>query len=292
MHVADIATALGARYWAYWDFVDAYGDTFESWEDYYGPHELNGEEYTTVMRYNLSNSNSVSVLQGGFKFTHPTGEPVFKAENMVMLTDGLCGSACASFHEELKNSAGVQTVTVGGRAKDGPMQGVGGSKGGEVLGINYLSIPIQTILNLTELAGVFEIDNPVLEALADPRPLLTRAGNGDTRIQIQDQVRKGEKSGRALEFIYEASDCRLYYTTETLFHAEAMWEAAWSAFKDDSRCITNSTNHPSSISGGYKPAGPGDMDGKLSDDDENAATPMLQPSLMVSVAVVLLSVIL
>jgi hypothetical protein len=47
-----------------------------------------------------------------------------------MFTDALCGSSCASFHEELKNIAGVKAVTVGGRPENKPIQTITGSKGG------------------------------------------------------------------------------------------------------------------------------------------------------------------
>lgn len=44
------------RYWAYWNFVDVNGDNFKSWDEFYGPHKYNGDEFTTIMRYNVSTS--------------------------------------------------------------------------------------------------------------------------------------------------------------------------------------------------------------------------------------------
>ncbi|KAL5354942.1 hypothetical protein BJX96DRAFT_140397 [Aspergillus floccosus] len=265
------------RYWSYWNFVDVDGENFDSWSEFYGPHLYNGDNFTTNMRYNMSNSNRNSILEAQFNFLNPTGEPVFTAENTVMLTDGLCGSACASFHEELKNIAGVQAVAVGGRPQDGPMQTVGGSKGGEVPSHIALAVSIQMVVNITQAYDLAGYDG--LETLANPHPLLTRAGDDQSRIQLQDQIRKGDESGAALQYIYEAADCRLYYTTKTLFHPEAMWEAAWSAYQDTSKCVNGSTDQPSSISGGYKPFGPGDLNGKMEQKSETSgASTMLSPS--------------
>jgi hypothetical protein len=224
----------------------------------------------------MSNSNRGSVLFGNFEFLNPTGEPAFKAENMVMLTDGLCGSACASFHEELKNIAGVQAITVGGHPQDGPMQTVGGTKGGELPSHRQLAASMQKAFNKTQVYDMSGYDQ--VGTLANLHPLLTRTDDLSS-IQIQDQIRKGDDSGTALQYIYEAADCRLYYTTKTLFHAEAMWEAAWSAYEDTSRCVNGSTNQPSSISGGYKPFGPGELNGPMQEDSESSdASMLLSPS--------------
>ncbi|GAB1216551.1 hypothetical protein ATERTT37_005767 [Aspergillus terreus] len=271
------------RYWSYWDFVDVNGENFDSWNEFYGPHLYNGDNFTTNMRYNMSNSNRNSILETTFDFLDPTGEPVFTAENTVMLTDGLCGSACASFHEELKNIAGVQAVAVGGRPQDGPMQTVGGTKGGEVPSYLALAGYIQTVFNKTEAYGLSGYDG--LETLANPHPLLTRAGDDQSRIQMQDQIRKGDESGAALQYIYEGADCRLYYTTKTLFHPEAMWEAAWGAYQDTSKCVNGSTNQPSSISGGYKPFGPGDLNGKMDQKSEKSGASILSSPSIGAVAV-------
>lgn len=179
-----------------------------------------------------------------------------------MLTDGMCGSACASFHESLKNIAGVQAVTVGGRTENGPMQSVGASKGGSVIGFPVITTIAASALEFAKPVGLKELQTPRMKQLAHPHVLLKRAGDGNSRIQIQDQLRKGDGSGTPLQYIREMSDCRLFYTTETLLKPGKLWEAAWTANVDRSRCVAGSTMQESSISGGYKPSGPGDLDGR------------------------------
>ncbi|BAE66546.1 unnamed protein product [Aspergillus oryzae RIB40] len=290
------------RYWAYWNFVDVNGDNFKSWDEFYGPHKYNGDEFTTIMRYNMSNSNPVSIRdQTGFKFLNPpAGDPPFAAENIVMLSDGLCGSSCASFHEELKNIAGVKAIAVGGRPQEGAMQTIGGSKGGEVIPLYTIPISLQTMMNLTAPLGIDTLDDNSLTNLANPDVLLTRAGDSSSRIQVQDQIRKGDESGTPLQYIYEDADCRIFYTTKMLLEPESAWEAAWSAYTDDSKCVKDSAKKSSSISGGYKPFGPGDLNGKQSenstssssDKDKENAAPAWRPSLAICAAATVISFLL
>jgi len=53
--------------------------------------------------------------------TNVTAQP-FQADNIVLLQDGLCGSACAIFSELMKEQGKVQTVVIGGRPLNAPMQ--------------------------------------------------------------------------------------------------------------------------------------------------------------------------
>jgi len=220
----------------------------------------------------MSNSNRYSILQEGFNFENPpSGPPVFEPENMVMLMDGLCGSSCASFHEELKNVAGVKSVVVGGRAKEGPMQALGGTKGGTILSFGKLSGTISGMMNATETLGIEGFETSELRTLANPEVLLRRAGQ-DGQIQIQDQVRKGDSSESTLQYTYEDADCRMFWTTRTLFEPQALWAAAWAAHTDDSKCVKGSTKRPSSISGGFKPFGAGALNGSMGQDGTATAT--------------------
>jgi hypothetical protein len=177
-----------------------------------------------------------------------------------MFTDALCGSSCASFHEELKNIAGVRAVTVGGRPENKPIQTVTGTKGGEVIPLStfpqFAGVMLNVSRALPALASV-KSNDATLSALARTPQINTRAGDSASRAQSQDQVRKGDKSATPLNFIYEASDCRIFYKADTYADPDAAWKQAFDAFSDDSNCVSGSTKHKSSISGGFKPFGKG-----------------------------------
>lgn len=178
-----------------------------------------------------------------------------------MFSDGLCGSSCASFAEELKNIAGVKSVAVGGRPEEKPMQAVSGSKGGEVVPLYLFPEYAGLLLNISSPVGISTLksNDAALTKIANVPRLATRAGDGATRIQSQDQIRKGDSGATPLQFIYDAADCKVFYTAETFSDPELAWKQAWDAFSDDSKCVTGSTKHKSSISGGFKAFGAKDL---------------------------------
>ncbi|KAI4954289.1 hypothetical protein J4E91_002000 [Alternaria rosae] len=286
------------RYWSWWHFRNADGADFNGWDDFNGPVELNGDSYTKTMRYNYT--DQVSILPEGWYFTNGTRPTPFNASNVVMYTDALCGSSCASFHEELKNIAGVKAVTVGGRPENKPIQTVTGSKGGEVTPLLYWQQYAEIALNISTALSLssYSDNDATLSAVANVPQVLTRAGDQASRLQSQDQVRKGDASGTPLQYIYEASDCKIFYTATTYADPDAAWKQAWDAFQDDSKCVEGSTGHASSISGGFKVFGPGELkaedqpkgskggSGGGGGDDESAASIVGASGLVITVAAI------
>jgi len=178
-----------------------------------------------------------------------------------MFTDALCGSSCASFHEELKNTAGVKAVTVGGRPENKPIQTITGSKGGEVIPVITFPQYAGAMLNISGPVGLSSVKNndATLSAIANTPQIAVRIGDASSRVQSQDQIRKGDKTATPLQFVYEASDCRIFYTAESYSDPDLAWKQAWDAHSDDSKCVSGSTKHKSSISGGFKPFGGGEL---------------------------------
>ncbi|KAH8730155.1 hypothetical protein GQ44DRAFT_607285 [Phaeosphaeriaceae sp. PMI808] len=248
------------RYWAYWHFRKADGTNFASWDEFNGPLDLNSDKFTVTMRYNYSSSDRISILPTGFNFVNGSRPTVFEASNVVMFTDALCGSSCASFHEELKNIAGVKAVTVGGRPENRPIQTITGSKGGEVIPMFTFPQYAGNMINISTSIGLASAKNDAtLATLANVPRIAVRVGDASSRVQSQDQVRKGDKTATPLQFIYEAADCKIFYTAETYADPDAAWKQAWNAIQDDSKCVSGSTKHKSSLSGGFKAFGAADL---------------------------------
>ncbi|RMZ66178.1 peptidase s41 family [Pyrenophora seminiperda CCB06] len=283
------------RYWLWNHFRNSEGVEFTSWDDFNGPVQVNNDKYTTTVRYNYT--DDVSIIPEGFSFLNGTRPMAFSPSNIVMYTDALCGSSCASFHEELKNIAGIKSVTVGGRPENKPIQAVTGTKGGEVLPLNYYPGFAEVILNISSKAPLTAVSatDATLESIANVPQVLTRAGDDSSRLQSQDQVRKGDRSGTPLQYIYEASDCRLFYTPVTYADTDAAWKQAWDAFLDEGKCVEGSTKHKSSISGGFKPYGPGELKAvdqpKGAGAQSGAASGVRFSGVTVSVAAVVFSVV-
>lgn len=112
------------------------------------------------MRYNFSDEISTSYI--GFSVigfgnnTNETATPQpFRAQDMVMLHDGMCSSTCAIASELLKNQGAVRTIAIGGRPQTGAMQGVGGTKGAQVFSWSDIQFRME---------GVFLLGSPAEQA--------------------------------------------------------------------------------------------------------------------------------
>ncbi|KAH7380003.1 hypothetical protein BKA66DRAFT_494276 [Pyrenochaeta sp. MPI-SDFR-AT-0127] len=288
------------RYWAWWHFRTAGGENFSGWDQFNGPLDLNSDKFTATMRYNYSSTDRVSILPDGFNFVNGTRQTPFNPSNIIMYTDSLCGSSCASFHEELKNIAGVKAVTVGGRPENKPIQTVTGTKGGEVIPLIQFPTYAEVMLNVSTRVGLASVkdNDATLVSLANVPQISIRVGDESSRAQSQDQIRKGDKTATPLQFIYEAADCKIFYTADTYADPDAAWKQAWDAFQDNSKCVEGSTGHKSSLSGGFKAYGAG----VLSKDDQpaepaagdtkNAASSMRTGSLTFAIAAMIVAAIL
>lgn len=104
---------------------------YASWSEVFGPVVTSHDNLTNVFRMNYTDPLWVS---GARLIITGTGNRTgfaqpFAASNIVILSDGKCGSTCATFSEYMKTQIGVPTIVAGGRPQYGPMQGVGGVKG-------------------------------------------------------------------------------------------------------------------------------------------------------------------
>lgn len=105
-----------------------------------------------------------------------------------------------------------------------------------------------------------------------------RSQTGSFNLNMVDDILLDDESETPLQFIYEAADCRLFYTPEMISDGSAAWKAAARVMNGDyDMCISNSTNHPTSITGSGNATipVPGDVDddalsSPVTKDDVNA----------------------
>ena len=114
--------------------LDANGNSFDSFAEFYGPQEIYNDTFTNIFQYNLS-SPFASFLNFGF-YVSGLGESAnfsstpqpYAAGDIIILSDGTCSSACNDFVELMTTQGGVKTVAFGGRPQAGTMQTVGGTR--------------------------------------------------------------------------------------------------------------------------------------------------------------------
>lgn len=249
----------------YEHILDVNNKAFTSWDQLFGPDRANGDTFTNTLRYNYS--DSISTTYNGFSVigfnanANETRTPQpFQAQDMVMLLDGMCSSTCAIAAELLKNQGAVRTIAIGGRPQPGPMQGVGGTKGAQVFAWDDIQVRMQAVYFLGSPEQQAEYNKTDLGRTAFATQLFTRSAyqNGQIAggVNLKDNLRKGDASKTPLEFIYEAADCRMFFTAGMVSDVTQVWKGvADRMFRNGTgmgmgMCVQGSTGDKTSISGG------------------------------------------
>jgi hypothetical protein len=216
------------------------GKPFSSWSDKFGPQEINGVKYTTPARWNLSDTY-IPYMSGGINVTgygdlaNFTGPPKFKPENIVIVTDGYCASTCTIFAEFMTQQVGVKTIAMGGRSNKNPIQAIGGVKGVNNYAFSYIQNAAQTAVKYNPSLNTSILKQDYYNDLPFTRGLSYGVNN-------RDGLRRNDTSGIALQFIYEAANCRLYYTPEMTVDITALWKAAADAqWGNSGKCVSGGT---------------------------------------------------
>jgi hypothetical protein len=81
-------------------------------------------------------------------------------------------------------------------------------------------------------------------------------------VNFRNNIRIGDESVTPLQFVYEAADCRIWYTPEMIYDPTSLWSRVASiAFASNYTygtpytspyCVHGSTNQPTSLTGGLK----------------------------------------
>lgn len=171
----------------------------------------------------------------------------YPASSIIILSDGICSSTCAMFMEMMHHEAGVKTVVAGGYPMNGPMQAPAGSRGARSYSV------IDTLDDNIGYAQYILQDND------DPRQnfLPNRTEALDVFVQyaginLRDQVRKG--SDVPLQFLYEAANCRIFFTPKTWNNYTALWQYAADAIWTNSNLCVNGSTGYASTNGSAVPA--------------------------------------
>jgi hypothetical protein len=248
---------------AYQTVVDAQFKNFPDFASLYGPIELHGGNFSAFFQNNYTDPNSSDFEGQGIIITGTNNRTGFRQpfapQDIVVLYDGYCASTCTVFSEYLKSYGNVQFVSVGGRPQTGPMQAVGGVKGVQIfefasnmaIWVDLFQSPQNTYNYSDTIWENFTYD-PILRSAAT-----SAAGGG---VNGRNHLRYGDDSNTPLQFVYEAADCRIWWTREMLYDPTFLWSrVANMAFQErrgtqfnSNYCVQGSTGHPTSIGGGWR----------------------------------------
>lgn len=145
---------------------------------------------------------------------------------------------------------GVRTITFGGRPTESPMQGVGGVKGGQSLGINYINGYIQQANQL--IHGSAGSTSPLLttdewKKFNDSSPGTETSFAWSGSVNLRNEYDPDDDQ-TPLQFVYEAAECRRFYTIENYVQRETVWQDATASMFGNGGCVKGSTNGKGSLS--------------------------------------------
>ncbi|KAF2002471.1 hypothetical protein P154DRAFT_520938 [Amniculicola lignicola CBS 123094] len=247
----DILSELGPLF--YGAVVNKDGQPFKDFKEYYGPYTNNGDTFIAPRRYNFSDPDGHTAppfnVTGYGTQTNVAPQP-FLSENIVILQDGYCSSTCSIFSELMKEQGHVKTIAIGGRPRNEPMQGIGGTKGAQVLSFPTLIYWGKKVIQTAQEAYGDEvarqINRTALGRLVDTKQLYIRSWHGDAdtpiyaRFNSLDNLRMNDTTETPLEFVYEAADCRLFYTFESTQSPVPLWQQAVDAKWGGGKCVPGS----------------------------------------------------
>ncbi|KAJ5542659.1 Interphotoreceptor retinol-binding [Penicillium sp. DV-2018c] len=223
---------------------------FDSWDDLYGPHDVLGSSASSLLanfNYTSTSSKGLPISGYGPVPLNPSSS-YFSAENIALITDGDCVSTCAFFVKLMKRQ-GVRTITFGGRPRKEPMQGVGGVKGGQSLGINYINGYIAQANGI--IRDSVDSGSPLLtdaewKAFNESSPSSTASLQWSGNLNLRNEY-DPEDGQTPLQFVYEAAECRLFYTLENYVERETVWQAAAKTMFGDGKCVEGSMKGEGSL---------------------------------------------
>lgn len=250
---------------------------FASWQEFYGPHQIHNDSFTSLVRYNLSDPyQTVDVPVYGYGNDSKPQPQTFAAEDIVLLQDGACASTCTIFTEFMKTQAHVKQIVVGGRKKYGPskfliwrcslngrdvvltrfiVQGVGGVKGAQLEGMSILQLNVLQAYKEATPALRKQFDRQFggltgTLATSTTQALNRAAPGGDVFVRatfnFRNNIRQNDSSMIPLQFVYEAADCRFFYTASMYEKQELVWDMTYKLAWGNDTCVRGSTGQPSS----------------------------------------------
>ncbi|GKT85754.1 peptidase S41 family protein [Colletotrichum tofieldiae] len=237
LYTSDDADLISlAESWFNWRYdYNLTNQPFTSFDAKFAPQVFQNTSYTDLMRWNLDDPLTTSNASFGLGieingYGNLTGLPQpFEAENIIILYDGVCASTCTLASEFLRLHGGVKSVAFGGLPVEGPIEGVGGIKGSQVLDWSNIYSYTTFLLPYASTA-----EQKAAFARYNDLPLNRSTA---AAVNVRDQIlRDNIDDGIPAQFIREEADCRLYWTLPMINDVTAIWKATANAAFNGGKC--------------------------------------------------------
>ena len=139
----------------------------------------------------------------------------------------------------MQQQAGIRSIALGGRPNRNLIQAVGGVKGTNDYPYSYILSGVELPFQIHHYHTEAYYNTTVLGTYSD-LPLY-RATN--YVVNARDGIRQGDETETTLQFVYEAADCRIFYTPQMVVEQAAVWRAAAdTAFRGINHCVAGDLN--------------------------------------------------
>ncbi|KAJ0160168.1 hypothetical protein CTA2_8427 [Colletotrichum tanaceti] len=207
------------------------GQAFTTVDQILAPVSLNGDSFTAYQQAPLNDTDPSYNLTGVGSKANPPPR-VFDPENIVLFTDGTCGSTCTLFSYLMILQMGVRTTVIGGRPTTGIMQSIAGVEGAQVFPFDEITSDAKAIIALAPKDKKDEIMAGELGELAKGYAI-KRATDPKSAGSVNAKNAFSMSDAKTpLQFLWEPANCRIFHTRESLFKPDVVWkrvvDATWS----------------------------------------------------------------
>ena len=247
--------AIGDYDYLVW--LDDQNAQFASASEYFPTNVFNGDNFSALSRHPI-NSVMIDELSddvvpygyGNNSFGSTVPPQPFSTENIVILTDGYCASSCTLFTTFMTTQGNVTTITIGGRPQNAPMQAMGGTRGAEAFAFSDLQAMSQYLSNSSFIPDdLLATANATFPGLND-LPLQAPGFFASATLNLRDQILPGQENTQVpSQFQFIPSDCRIFYTPESVFSPTEKWMQVADVMWGNKTCAYGSVSNNSSSSG-------------------------------------------
>ncbi|KAI5461859.1 hypothetical protein BGZ63DRAFT_414491 [Mariannaea sp. PMI_226] len=238
--------------------VDSKGIAITSGEKWFGPYLAGNQEVSAAYLQDFHkpiDTHPLTYINGENETYTAIHDAIFKPENIIIVTDGTCASACTILTGLLTRNHNVRTVALGGRPHYQAMQAVGGVKGARA---NSNADLFKAIYGMRTSLKDNEAASDALEA-ASASNILPSLANAPLLPLFQSAAAGGfnalsayagdDLDGYPLQFQYQAANCRLFYTQAMTREVTEQWRAAASVAWKNGKCVRGSTTNDDNTMG-------------------------------------------
>ncbi|CAM1502758.1 Fc.00g075340.m01.CDS01 [Cosmosporella sp. VM-42] len=229
--------------------VDTDGKPIKTGKEWFGPYTAGGQNVTKAFQddRSLPFDASIGAYYNGYDPKKPAAieKAPWKPENILVVTDGTCASACNILTGLLTHNHGIRTLALGGRPNYYPMQAMGGVKG------SLLNFNGDLITAVTSFIDSVKGDEKAIEILKDAKdafptledaPLLPLIhGSSGGQVNSRNAYHEDDLDGFPAHFKYEAANCKLFYTQQMTFDVSESWRQAANVAWNGGSCVVGST---------------------------------------------------